>query len=217
MQRCAALCAIAGMVVAAVAAGPARADDACRDAVAAAFAKQRTARAFTMASQMKSDVGHVEIKVEYQPPDRMRQVINAPNQAPLETTLYGTRAYSRQGDGPWEELLPAVAQTIIAQVRAAVVDPPKDVGDFECLGTSTMDGRELVTYRSVERHSDAGAATNAPVVHRTIYVDPQTGLPALNIVAGDQPGTEVIFKGTYDYPDKLEIEDHPGAPLVKMR
>src|SRR5262245_24730608 len=108
MQRCATICAIAGMLAGSLIAAPALADDACRDAVAAAFAKQRTARAFTMSSKMKSQMGPVEIKVEYQPPDRMHQVVVAPNQAPLETTLYGTRAYSRQGEGPWEELMPAV-------------------------------------------------------------------------------------------------------------
>jgi len=212
MQRCAVLCAIAGLL-----AGPALADEACREAVATAFNKQRSSRAFTMASQLKAEMGPVEIKVEYQPPDRMRQTIVAPNQAPLETVLFGNRAYSRQGAAAWEELMPAVAQTIIAQVRAAVVDPPKDVGNFDCLGTTSLDGRDYLTYRSVEKQADAGAATGAPMVHRTIYVDPKTGLPAVNIVAGDPPSSEVIFKGVYDYPASLEIEDHPDAPLVRMR
>jgi hypothetical protein len=212
MQRCAVVCALTAML-----AGPALADDACRAEVAAAFNKQRASRAFTMTSELKSDVGQVQINVEYQPPDRMRQTIVSASQAPLETVLVGQRAYSRQGSANWEELMPAVAQTIIAQVRAAVVDPPKDVGNFDCLGTTTLDGQEYVTYRSVEKHADAGAATGAPMVHRTIYVDPKTGLPALNIVSGDQPGSDVVFKGVYGYPASLEIEDHPGAPLVKMR
>lgn len=216
MRRCAALGAIAGALVGAVIAMPAQADEACQAAVAAAFNKQRAARAFTMVSQLKAETGPVEIRLEYQPPDRMRQVVVAPNQVPLETTLYGTRAYSRQGEGPWEELMPAVAQTIIAQVREAVVEPPKDVGNFECLGTTALDGKDYLTYRSVEKPAPAGAS-GAPVMHRTIYVDPKTGLPAVNIVAGDKPGSEVIFRGTYDYPEKLEIEDHPDAPLVKMR
>ena len=212
MQRCAVLCAIASLL-----AGPALADEACREAVATAFNKQRSSRAFIMASQLKAEMGPVEIKVEYQPPDRMRQTIVAPNQAPLETVLFGNRAYSRQGAGAWEELMPAVAQTIIAQVRAAVVDPPKEVGNFECLGTTSFEGKDYLTYRSVEKQADAGAATGAPVLHRTIYVDPKTGLPAANIVASEEPGTEVFFKGVYDYPEKLDIEDHPDAPLVRMR
>ena len=40
--------------------------------------------------------------------------------------------------------MPAVAQTIIAQVRAAVVDPPKDVGNFECMGTTSFEGKEYL-------------------------------------------------------------------------
>ncbi len=85
MQRCAVICAIAGLL-----AGPAVADEACREAVATAFNKQRTSRAFTMASAAQdARSGPVEIKVEYQPPDRMRQTITAPGQAPLETVLYG--------------------------------------------------------------------------------------------------------------------------------
>ena len=211
MQRWAIFCAIT-----ALAAGQAVADEACREAVTGAFNKQRAARAFTMASELKTPTGPVEIKVEYQPPDRMRQVLTAPGQEPLETVLHGQRAYSRQGS-KWEELMPAVAQTIIAQVRAATVDPPKDVGNFDCLGATTLDGKEYLAYRSVEKQADAGAATGAPQLHRTIYVDPQTGLPARNIVAGDKGDTEAVFKASYEYPEKLEIEDHPDAPLVRMR
>jgi hypothetical protein len=211
MHRCALFCALA-----AVLAGAALADEKCRGEVAAAFNKQRTFRAFAMTTELKTPSGMVEIKTEYQPPDRMRQTVTAPGQEPLETVLYGQRAYSRQGT-KWEELMPAVAQTIIAQVRAATIDPPKEVGNFDCMGTTTLDGKEYLAYRSVEKQADAGAATGAPQLHRTIYLDPKTGLPALNIVSADEPNAETVFKATYDYPEKIEIEDHPDAPLVKMR
>jgi hypothetical protein len=36
-------------------------------------------------------------------------------------------------------------------------------------------------------------------------------------VSSDGPNAETVFKATYDYPEKIEIEDHPDAPLVKMR
>jgi len=211
MRYCAIFCAITALLT-----GTAAADDKCRQEVAEAFNKQRAARAFTMASEMGSPAGRVQIKVEYQPPDRMHQTIVAPGQEPLETVLYGTRAYSRQG-GAWEELMPAVAQTIIAQVRAAVVDPPKEVGDFSCLGPTSLDGKDYVAYRSVEKLPEAGASAGAPALHRTVYVDPKTGLPAVNVVAEEKPGADPVFKGVYDYPESLEIEDHPDAPLVKMR
>jgi hypothetical protein len=211
MQRGALICALAVWL-----AVPAAADDICRKAVADAFNKQRSARAFTVATELKTPSGMVAINVEYLPPDRMRQTITAPGQEPLETVLYGQRAYSRQGT-KWEELMPAVAQTIIAQVREATIDPPKEVGNFDCVGTVKLDGKDYLAYRSVEKPADPNAPAGTPQLHRMIYVDPKTGLPTLNIVSGEPPATEVVFKAAYDYPEKLEIEDHPDAPLVKMR
>jgi hypothetical protein len=197
-------------------ASPALSDDACKQAVFDTFTKQRTSQAFSMDAALHGESGPVRITVEYLPPDRMHQTIIAKDQAPLETTLVGSRAWSRQG-GAWEELMPAIAQTIIAQVRAAVVDPPKDVGDFKCLGKVTVDGKEYLAYRSVEKPGAIAMGAGGTPVHRTVYVDPQTGLPALNIVVEEKEGAEPIFKGVYAYPADLEIEGHPDAPLVKMR
>lgn len=192
------------------------ADAACKQAVFDAFTKQRTSKAFTMVADMHGESGPVQITVEYVPPDRMHQTIVAKDQAPLETTLVGTRAWSRQG-GAWEELMPAIAQTIIAQVRAAVVDPPKDVGDFECLDKVTVDGKEYLAYRSVEKPGAVAMGAGGTPVHRTVYVDPAAGLPAINVVVEEKEGAEPIFKGVYAYPTDLKIEAHPDAPLVRMR
>lgn len=189
------------------------ADPSCKDQVAAAFNKQRSSPAFSMVAHLMGENGPVEIDVDYIAPDRMRQKIIAPNQQELETVLVGTRAWSRQGTN-WEELMPAIAQTIIAQVREAVVDPPKDVSEFDCLGKVTLDGKQYLGYRSVEHDAapSAGAA-----VHRTVYVDPETGLPAVNLVAEETPGGVPVFKGVYSYPTDLVIEGYPGAPLAKVR
>jgi hypothetical protein len=201
----------------AISAGPAlSADASCKEAVAAAFMKQRSSNAFTMSAQMHGESGPVEITAEYMPPDRMHQTIVVEGQEPLETTLVGTRAWSRQG-GAWEELMPAIAQTVIAQVREAVVDPPKEVGDFQCLDKVTIDGKPYLAYRSIERPDAAAKGAGGTPVHRTVYVDPGTGLPALNIVAEEREGATPLFKGTYAYPADLVIEAHPEAPLVKMR
>ena len=214
MHRLLAAC----LIAVAVSAAPAwSAGKSCKDEVAAAFQKQRSSHAFTMAATLKGESGPVQLTVEYMPPDRMRQTIEAPNQTPLETVLVGTRAWSRQG-AAWEELMPAIAQTIIAQVHDAVVEPPKDVGEFECIGKATIDGKEYLAYRSVERGgADARGSTVTRPVHRTIYVDPATGLPAINIVAEETPGAVPVFKGTYAYPTDLVIEGFPTAPLVKTR
>jgi len=193
------------------------ADPSCKDQVAAAFNKQRSSPAFSMVAHLVGENGPVEIDVDYIAPDRMRQKIIAPNQQELETVLVGTRAWSRQGTN-WEELMPAIAQTIIAQVREAVVDPPKDVSEFDCLGKVTLDGKQYLGYRSVEHDTAPSAGTNsAAAVHRTVYVDPETGLPAVNLVAEETPGAAPVFKGVYTYPTDLVIEGYPGAPLAKVR
>lgn len=193
------------------------ADPSCKDQVAAAFNKQRSSPAFSMVAHLMGENGPVEIDVDYIAPDRMRQKIIAPNQQELETVLVGTRAWSRQGTN-WEELMPAIAQTIIAQVREAVVDPPKDVSEFDCLGKVTLDGKQYLGYRSVEHDAAPSAGANsAAAVHRTVYVDPETGLPAVNLVAEETPGAAPVFKGVYTYPTDLVIEGYPGAPLAKVR
>ncbi len=193
------------------------ADPSCKDQVAAAFAKQRSSPAFRMVGDLKGESGQVQVTVEYIAPDRLRQTIVAPDQRELETVLVGTRAWSRQGAN-WEELMPAIAQTIIAQVREAVVDPPKDVSEFDCLGKVTFDGKPYLGYRSVvgDPAPQQGGAPAAPV-RRTVYVDPATGLPAVNLVAEETTGAVPLFKGVYSYPTDLVIEGFPGAPLAKVR
>ncbi len=194
------------------------ADLSCREQVGAAFTKQRSSPAFSMVAQIKSDTGPVELTVDYIAPDRMRQRIVAKGQEALETVLVGTRAWSRQGPN-WEELMPAIAQTIIAQVREAVVDPPKDVSEFECLGKVIVDGKEYLGYRSVEKGapSPPPGASAAHPVRRNVYVDAQSGLPAINLVGEETAGVMPIFKGVYSYPTDLVIEGFPGAPLAKFR
>ena len=113
--------------------------------------------------------------------------------------------------------MPAIAQTIIAQVREAVVDPPKDVSEFECLDKVTVDGKEYLGYRSVEKDAPAPSARAAHPVRRSVYVDPQSGLPAINLVGEETAGAIPIFKGVYSYPTDLVIEGFPGAPLAKVR
>ncbi|MAS41189.1 MAG: hypothetical protein CMK33_05675 [Porticoccaceae bacterium] len=197
--------------------GPAlSAGESCRDEVIAAFSKQRSSGAYRMVGERMSETGPVEVTEEYIPPDRMRHVIVAVGQPPLQTVLVGRRAWSRQ-DGPWEELMPAIAQTIIAQVIAATAVPPTDVGQFECAGKATVDGKEYVAYRSVEKPGSSPLGPGGTPVHRTLYVDPATGLPAYNIVAEEKDGATPIFKGAYSYPDDLVIEGHPDAPLAKIR
>ena len=215
MHRIIAACA---MILTLMVVPTAFADETCKAQVKEAFNKQRSSKAFRMVAKLRGESGPVEITAEYVPPDRMRQVIVAAGQpAPLETVLVGTRAWSNQG-GRWEELMPALVHSIIAQVREAVIDPPKVLGDFECLDKVTVDGKEYIAYRSIEKPgAPAKASLIEGPVHRTIYVDPGTGLPAINIVREKNPDKVPIFEGVYTYPTDIVIEGHSGAPLVRMR
>ena len=215
MHRCVAAFAV---ILTLVAVPTASASESCKAEVKEAFTKQRTARAFRLVAKLRGETGPVEITAEYVPPDRMRQVIVAPEQpAPLETVLVGKRAWSSQG-GRWEELMPALVHSIIAQVREAIIDPPKVVGDFKCLNKVTLDGKEYIAYRSIEA---PGKTANASLiegpVHRTVYVDPDSGLPAINVVKEENPDATPIFEGVYTYPTDIVIEGYPNAPLVRMR
>ena len=215
MHRCVAVC-IA--IFALMAMPSASADETCKAQVKEAFSKQRAAKSFRMVAKLRGETGPVEITAEYVPPDRMRQVIVAPGQpAPLETVLVGTRAWSNQG-GQWNELMPALVHSIIAQVRAAVIDPPKVVGDFECLDKAAVDGKEYIAYRSIEKPGEpATASLIEEPVHRTVYVDPDTGLPAINIVKEENPDATPIFEGVYTYPTNIVIEGQLDAPLARAR
>ena len=114
--------------------------------------------------------------------------------------------------------MPGLVHSIIAQVREATVDPPKVVGDFECLEKVTVDGKEYIAYRSIEKPgTPAKASLIEGPVRRTIYVDPNTGLPAINVVKEQKADVTPIFEGVYTYPANIIIEGYPNAPLVKMR
>ena len=90
------------------------------------------------------------------------------------------------------------------------------MSEFQCLDKATVVGVEYLAYRSVEAGQAQSSAPAHPV-HRTVYVDPKTGLPAVNLVAEDTPGAVPVFKGVYSYPTDLVIEGYPGAPLAKVR
>lgn len=185
----------------------------CTGEVTAAFDKQRKAPAFRMAADMTAENGLTKMTVEYLPPDRMRQTVErADLPAPLETLAVGNRAWGNQGGG-YEELQPQFAQAVISGVRQTLVDPPQKMPTFTCLGKTTFEGKSYIGYRT-----EAPAGTPADkIVDRTIYVDPDSGLPAVNLVAKREPGAKPVFKGVYTYPTDIVIEAIEGAPVAVSR
>ena len=209
------------LLIAAFAATPALAD--CRGDVEAAFEKQRTAApGYRVMAEQMQDNGKVEITIDYVQPDRMYQKVVSPSErAPIETIAVGRWAWGNMGGG-WEELQPQFAQSVTSHAHVTLAEPAKATGDFDCLGKVTVDGKDYLGYRSKpgDAPPDRGpaAGTPKPAVLRTVYVDPATGLPALNVVA--EPGQEAKpwVRTAYAYPKDLVVEAPVGAaPAPRTR
>lgn len=199
---------------------PALADADCKQAVLSAFEKQRQSKGFRMAAEMMQTANsstapeQVKLKVDYLPPDRMHQIIEAPGMpAPMETVLVGARAWATNGGG-FEELRPELAQSIVAHVRQTLVEPPTDLSDYGCLGPQTYDGKEYTGYKSIDLNVKPG---DKGAVQRLIYIDAATGLPAHNIVAAIDGSAPPIFKGSYSYPTDIDIVAIEGAPVATSK
>lgn len=180
----------------------------CKDEVAAAFEKQRKMSGFRMETNMISEEGPVKMTVDYLLPDRMRQkVTNVTTQKETETVLVGKKAWTTQGQG-WTELPGEAVAEIAEQVKATVVDPPKEIADYACAGKMPFQGKEYFAYKASatgDKKKPADAA-NANSPSRYFFVDPTTGLPEASVFA--MPGREdkPFFKTVYSYPVDLKIE-----------
>jgi hypothetical protein len=185
----------------------------CSKEVSAAIEKQRTSKAFRVALTQGTAEGPVDMTIDYMPPDRMLQtVVGAHMPGKQQTILVGGRAFAGS-EGAFEELLPHFVQSIVAEVAVAVGKPEKITG-FECAGKETFEGKEYIAYRSLDKDAEPDVKPE-DLLARTVYVDPESGLPAFNVVAaGAGKGTQ-LMKVTYSYPTDIEIEPPAGAPVQK--
>lgn len=204
--------------IALVLAAPAALADAedCSVQVMDAFQKQRTSKAFRVSMSQPTAEGDVQMTVDYLPPDRMLQTVKSPAMpGEQQTMLVGNRAFAGS-DGVFEELLPQFTQSIVAEVAAALGNTGKSVGRFSCAGKTTYEGKEYLTYRALDKDAPAGADPEK-ILARTIYVDPVSGLPAVNIVAAASGKEPAVLKALYSYPNDITIEAPAGAPVQKIR
>lgn len=184
----------------------------CKDEVAAAFAKQRNSGAFRMDVSMINERGPISMSVEYQLPGRMHQVVKElVNPQPSETLLVDGNAWTNSGQG-WTSLKNEEAEALAQQVKETVVDPPKELTGYTCLGKVALDGKEYFAYRGEEPRG--AAATGLPdsvVPLRQVYVDPETGLPALTTAAIKERADKPFFKARYTYPTDIKIDPPPST------
>lgn len=208
--------AMASLVLAAglLTAGAALAD--CSTEVALAVNSQGKQKFLRKETNMFTEQGPVKMTVEYQTPDRMRQVLTPLTEGKgVESVVVGDKAWTNNGEG-WKEAPQQEADQLVQYMIKSIAQVYQEVGKFECLGTETVDGRELRAYRGLdEAPSDPKKQASAPKNEavRIVYLDPATNLPARSIFARKGFLDKPLFKEIYTYPDKIEIE--PPKDVVK--
>lgn len=191
----------------------------CKEEVLAALDKQRKANGFRMETNMVSEQGPVKMVVDYLPPDRMRQFVTvAVSPKPVETILVAGKAWSKDGEA-WSQLSPDVAAEMVTQLDETLGDDRGTIGTVACLGSTAIDGQELIAYRvendaqvgPEDRSPDAKAKAKAALQDearplRMFYVDPKTGMPMRSVFARANKLDKPIFKAVYAYPADIKIE-----------
>lgn len=92
------------------------------------------------------------------------------------------------------------ARVVTLQVQEAFA-PPRVTAEFNCLGTVTFEGKSYRAYQTTPEKVDTGQ-----VLARTIYVDPETGLPAFNIVGAPDGSGDPVVRGAFSYPTDINIQ-----------
>lgn len=177
----------------------------CRDEVAEALKKLRSASWFRMNTSMITENGPVSMEIDYVLPDRMHQTVTQKlTQQKSEIILVGNEAWGSDGTG-WKPLAGELTSQLKAQMYESVVEQQTDVGEYACKGKMQLDGRDAIAYKLEDEPSkDSAAPKNA--TFRMFYVDALTGMPLSNALL--VPGREnaPLFKATYTYPVDMKID-----------
>ena len=192
-----------------LAAGPALAD--CSTEVALAVNSQGKQKFLRKETNMITESGPMKMVVEYQTPDRMRQILTPLTEGkPVESVVVGEKAWTNNGDG-WKVAPDKEAEQLVQFMIKSIAQVYQEVGKFECTGLETIEGRELRGYRGLDEVKEAvpgkkAEETTKNEAVRMVYLDPTTGLPARSIFARAGHLDKPLFKEVYTYPDKIEIE-----------
>lgn len=186
---------------------PAHADDKCRGEVDAAFVKQRAAPQFRTVATMQTPNGPLVRTIDFVAPDSLYSKIVAPTEdAPVETIGIGKWAWANT-EGGWEEQPPHLAQMVTSE-REAYKEAPKAAADFTCLGKTSYDGKDMIGYATAPAKD-----TDGQEVVTTIYVAPDTGLPAAYVVKGVKAGNEPAkFVSLYSYGKDIVVVPPTALP-----
>jgi hypothetical protein len=187
---------------------PALAD--CRDEVSAALERQRKASAYRATISTVNERGPIRIDMAYVLPDRMHQTVKVVLEpGATETILVGSKAWIKRPGGNWEPLPQADMNELRDRMLETVVEAPKELADYECLGKTIVDGEELVAYRRDDRTALPTGKKVAPpegTPERILYVHPLTGLPMRDIAAPRGRPEKPFHKTVYSYAQDILVE-----------
>ena len=151
---------------AAFAATPALADP-CVDEIKAAMGKAMTSGPMRMESTITGPTS-MSMKGEIVPPANMHAVVDAGGQV-IEMTILDGKAWMNMA-GIWTELPAAAAEQMAAGFNMADTSALDAMTDAKCNGTTTVDGKELLSY-SWNLDVDGSSTVNRA------FVDPASGAP----------------------------------------
>ena len=151
---------------AAFAATPALADP-CVDEIKAAMGKAMTSGPMRMESTITGPTS-MSMKGEIVPPANMHAVVDAGGQV-IEMTILDGKAWMNMA-GIWTELPAAAAEQMAAGFNMADTSALDAMTDAKCNGTTTVDGKDLLSY-SWNLDVDGSSTVNRA------FVDPASGAP----------------------------------------
>ena len=181
-------------------ASPALADCNGKAEVEAAF-KKRLSEAKAWRTEIRSkDVegGSQEEIYEFIPPERMYRKVTTRGET-IESIGIGRWAWTNIGGG-YAELQPQFAQMVMSRLQQEFVEP-KVSAEFTCLGKKTFSDKEYLAYQTTPEKTDTGV-----VLARTIFIDPETGLPAFNVIGAPDLSGDLWHQETISYPTDIKIE-----------
>jgi hypothetical protein len=197
---------------------PAEVSVACRDEVAAAFERLRTSsrpyrKETTSVVRVPGHEGTFRQLAEFLPPDRMRLKSDGlDGYRWFETILVGETMWTNEltflGLLPWGWQVTGVGPLLLSgdldhDVRAVPAAP------FECLGTVEFGGATYIGYRTrSDETKPQQMALQKMLLHewRTVFVDPQSTLPAYDLVTPENELDSPRNKVRYIYPNDITIE-----------
>lgn len=180
----------------------------CGKEVVAAFDKQRSSKGWKAEVMSKTAAGVQTQSFTYVPPSSMYRKVEAPGNQTVETIAIGTYAWYDEGQG-WYEMQPQFAAIVTKHLRSVFVPEKKEAPDYVCLGDVTYEGK---TYKGY--HTPPGTDGDTSGLTRTIYVDPETGLVAFNLISKVGEEADPRTRQAYTYADDLKVEAPVGAPMA---